>query len=395
MSDAGVVRYCFGILCVIFCFLNPLHCRAQSDVCILAPGESMGSLLITPGIGCFPLKIKATSGLTDVKNVRYVYNYQGGAVQEADLTSDSVYTYTKPGLYRVLQYSEQGGQPLRACAMVLVYDTLPPELAITGCLNRATVRIPRAAEYQYDWYAVDWGDGTQEQLDGVNPVGVHTYSDDSQRLITVRGVHLYGNCGGTAQVRFRPSRKADTPVINQIRAVSAKGLELTFTNPGTNPVWLEQRSPGGTYQRMERFDETLKAVFQVEADTTVSVCFRLVLADTCLQAPPSAEVCYNPPRPPDPAPEPDSTVFMPDAFSPNADGINDRLLPQGLLSGRLRLTVYNRWGEVVFRSEDAREGWDGQQRGQPLPAGAYLYRLEMQKPNGTHQEKRGTVILIN
>lgn len=393
MNDAGAVRYFWAILCVIFFSSLSPHCRAQ-DQCIPAPGQFTGALQISPGIGCFPLKITATSGLRDVENVRYVYNYQGGAVKESEITRDSVYTYTKPGLYRVLQYSEQGGRQLRACAIVQVYDTLPPELEMTACLTRAMLTIPKAAEYQYDWYAVDWGDGTREQLDGIHPIGVHTYADEAPRLITVRGVHLYGNCGGTTQARFFPSKKADAPVINQVRTVHARALELTITNPGSNPVWLEQRSPTGTYQRTQRFEETSKAVFQVEADTTVSVCFRLVLADTCLQTPPSAEVCYNPPKPPDPLPVPDSTVFMPDAFSPNADGINDRFLPQGLPSNSLRLTVYNRWGEVVFRSEDARQGWDGRQRDQPLPAGSYSYYLEMRKADGKRLEKRGTVVLM-
>ncbi|MFD1140135.1 gliding motility-associated C-terminal domain-containing protein [Larkinella insperata] len=395
MSDAGIVRYLVGILCVIFFSIPSLPCRAQVDECNPGPGQLTGSFLIASGIGCVPLKITAISGLPEVKNVRYVYNYQGGAVQESDLSRDSVYTFTKPGLYRVLQYAEQNGKQLRACAIVQVYDTLPPELAVAGCLNRVTLTVPKAADYQYDWYTVDWGDGTKEQLDGVSPVGIHSYADNRQRLITVRGVHLYGNCGGTAQVQFRPSQKAETPVIDQVRAVGPRSLELTFTNPGGNPVWLEQRAPSGTFERVVRFDETLKTTFQMDADTAAPVCFRLALADTCLQTPPSAEVCYNPPKPPDPTPVPDSTVFMPDAFSPNADGINDRFLPQGLLSGKLRLTVYNRWGEVVFRAEDARDGWDGRQRDQPLPTGTYSYVLEMQKADGQRLNKHGTVVLLN
>src|SRR6187402_3406219 len=83
---------------------------AQPDQCIPTSGQFTGALQISPGIGCLPLKIVAYSGLTNVKNVRYVYDYQGGAVKDSDITSDSVFTYRKPGLFRVLQYSEQDGR---------------------------------------------------------------------------------------------------------------------------------------------------------------------------------------------------------------------------------------------------------------------------------------------
>ncbi|WP_460671877.1 gliding motility-associated C-terminal domain-containing protein [Larkinella ripae] len=339
------------------------------------------------------MKIKATSGLQGVKNVRYVYEYQGGAVQDSEITRDSVHTFLKPGLYRVLQYSEQENRQLRACAIVQVYDTLQPELTISACQTRIIVSIPKAIEYQYDWYTVDWGDGSREQLGGATPVGVHTYSDEQARTIRVRGVHLYGDCGGTSQLVFRPDTKATLPVIEHVQAVGARALELRIRNPDGNRYWIEQRIPGGDYVRKTAHSEAALTT-QMDADTTVSTCFRVVLADTCLSAPPAAEVCYVPPKPPDPLPIPDSTVFMPDAFSPNADGINDRFFPQGLLGGTLRLTVYNRWGEVVFRSDNAADGWDGYQRDQPLPAGAYAYRLEMVKPDGKRQEKRGTVLLL-
>ncbi|MFC5408610.1 gliding motility-associated C-terminal domain-containing protein [Larkinella bovis] len=383
----------WSTLCTVFSVICSPKCQAQSDQCISGPGQFTGSLQIRPGIGCLPLTVTASSGLKDVTNIRYVFDYQGGTPRASDLTADSVFTYHKAGLYRVLQYSEQNGRPLRVCAIVQVYDTLAPELLVSGCLNRVMISIPKSAEYQYDWYVVNWGDGTNEQLDGVGPVGVHTYADGSPRSISVRGVHLYGNCGGTTRVTFRPSTPSAGPVIDRVRAVSADRLEITVRNPGGNPFRVEQRSPGGIFEQTATASEAEHPVIQMEADTTQPVCFRLVLADTCLRAGPSPEVCYVPPKPPEPPKMADSTVFMPDAFSPNQDGINDRFLPQGLLGGSLQLTVYNRWGEVVFRTGDAREGWDGYLDNQPVPTGTYSYRLDIEKPDGKRWQQRGTVVL--
>ncbi|GAB3938428.1 gliding motility-associated C-terminal domain-containing protein [Larkinella terrae] len=387
------VEYFFGISCVVFFSLLSFSGFAQ-DQCTPSPGQFTGALQINIGVGCLPLKVKATSGLTNVKNVRYVFDYHGGAVKDSELVSDSVFTYTKPGLFRVLQYSEQDGRQLRACAIVQVYDTLQPQVVLEPCLTRLILKIPKAAEYQYDWYTVEWGDGTREQLDGKTPIGVHTYPDDSQRIIFVKGVHLYGNCGGTTQVMFRPDTKAIPPVIDNVQPAGATTLALSISNPNGNRYWVEQRSANGAYVRTNQRSDAVSATINIEADTSKSACFRLVLADSCLLATPSAEVCYTPPKPPDPLPVPDSTVFLPEAFSPNADGINDRFQLKGLLSGTARLTVFNRWGEVVFQTEDTITGWDGKQRDQNLPPGTYSYVLDLEKRTGERSQKRGAVILM-
>ncbi|MFC5409899.1 gliding motility-associated C-terminal domain-containing protein [Larkinella bovis] len=87
-------------------------------------------------------------------------------------------------------------------------------------------------------------------------------------------------------------------------------------------------------------------------------------------------------------------VFMPDAFSPNGDGVNDLLEVKGsTYAESIRLTVYNRWGEVVFHSE-SREGWDGKIGGQPAAPGSYAYRVVVTDQNGTKTEKVGAVLLI-
>jgi gliding motility-associated-like protein len=67
---------------------------------------------------------------------------------------------------------------------------------------------------------------------------------------------------------------------------------------------------------------------------------------------------------------------------------------QGLLSGTAQLTVFNRWGEVVFLTDDVVTGWDGKQREQPVPPGTYSYLLDLRKPDGQQVKKRGAVVLM-
>lgn len=86
---------------------------------------------------------------------------------------------------------------------------------------------------------------------------------------------------------------------------------------------------------------------------------------------------------------------IPTAFSPNDDGLNDTfgVLAKGL--EHFELTVYNRWGEVVFHSDQIGARWDGTYKGKPAPGGAYGYEIIAKDANDRSMKRKGTVILVN
>ncbi|MBI1191960.1 MAG: T9SS type B sorting domain-containing protein [Bacteroidetes bacterium] len=73
------------------------------------------------------------------------------------------------------------------------------------------------------------------------------------------------------------------------------------------------------------------------------------------------------------------TVTVPNAFTPNQDGLNDRFRPVANCGGieRYALQVWNRWGEVVYQSQDPFTGWDGTYRGKSQELGSYIWHLEV------------------
>jgi gliding motility-associated-like protein len=92
--------------------------------------------------------------------------------------------------------------------------------------------------------------------------------------------------------------------------------------------------------------------------------------------------------------------FFPNAFTPNGDGNNDVFRIVGLYRDiNLKLYIYDRWGKMVFLSENIDEGWDGSIRGQKCPAGTYSwvafvdFRSSDITTNGKVKFK-GTVILL-
>jgi large repetitive protein len=73
---------------------------------------------------------------------------------------------------------------------------------------------------------------------------------------------------------------------------------------------------------------------------------------------------------------PNNHVFIPTAFSPNGDGLNEIFKPEGMLYvNEFLMEIFNRWGELIFKSHDINVGWDGTYMGQPVQEGVYLYKV--------------------
>lgn len=90
-------------------------------------------------------------------------------------------------------------------------------------------------------------------------------------------------------------------------------------------------------------------------------------------------------------------VFVPDAFTPNGDGVNDDLSWFSTEAVEARLRVYDRWGDVVFFDETGRGRWDGTVQGNPCPAGSYAWRLDyrpLRLGGAPWLVKRGRVVLV-
>ncbi len=88
-------------------------------------------------------------------------------------------------------------------------------------------------------------------------------------------------------------------------------------------------------------------------------------------------------------------IFVPDYFTPNNDGKNDKLYP--LLVGVTKLTrfrVWNRWGQLVFQTQKAGEGWDGYYQGVKQPMETYLWMAEGLDIDGKIIYANGGVVLV-
>ena len=89
------------------------------------------------------------------------------------------------------------------------------------------------------------------------------------------------------------------------------------------------------------------------------------------------------------------TFYIPNAFSPNGDGVNEIFRPTG--AGIISIywfRVLNRYGELVFETNQWNAGWDGNYKGRPQPVGNYVWMIKGKARNGRVIEMKGNVVLV-
>ena len=87
-------------------------------------------------------------------------------------------------------------------------------------------------------------------------------------------------------------------------------------------------------------------------------------------------------------------IFVPNAFTHNGDGNNDVLYVYGTNIKSLTFTVYDQYGEMIFRSLSQSSGWDGTYKGSREPVGVYVYILEATMNDGQAVKMKGSITLL-
>jgi gliding motility-associated-like protein len=89
-------------------------------------------------------------------------------------------------------------------------------------------------------------------------------------------------------------------------------------------------------------------------------------------------------------------IAVPSAFTPNNDGLNDRLYPLNAVKAEnLEFKVFNRWGQLIFQTKNWRQGWDGTIKGIPQASGTYVWYLSfIYRDTKQQRTMRGTATLI-
>lgn len=226
--------------------------------------------------------------------------------------------------------------------------------------------------------AVSWhwefGDGNSSDLE----TPTHTYAQTGDYVVNLL---LSGGCMNdtvTHQVSMFPPPTVDFSIEPSV-ATTRIDANFSYTgSPATEFNWYfgdgvssNERNPSHLFEIEGFYDIQLIA-------TDVNGCM-----DTTWQ---TIEVLLQP------------VVYFPNAFVPNGTPANSTFKGYGIGLVAAELSIFNRWGSLVYYSNDMNEilttGWDGNYNGKPARQGAYAYKLKADFYNNTSFEKLGTVTLI-
>jgi len=215
-----------------------------------------------------------------------------------------------------------------------------------------TLRVPDATLYR-------WQDGSGQNSFQVRQAGTYT----------VRVSEATCTASDTIRVRYVPPPRLDLGSDKQLCGTEVYTLTPSFAE--------------GTFRWLDGFSEVARTV-------TSSDVFRASVTNDCATVTDTVMVDYS---------GCECTVSAPDAFSPNADGLNDVLEPFACGDITFRsLSVFNRWGEIIFQTTSPPFVWDGTYKGERCPTAIYTWNVDyaLRQPGGATvtRQKQSRIVLV-
>jgi gliding motility-associated-like protein len=293
-----------------------------------------------------------------------------------DVSSDFSPTFTYPdtGTYMVSLAVNRGSTcPDSISRFVKVYPTFKGGFSNTGlpCPNTPIQFTDESSSTRgpVSFWQWQFGDGRMSS----DPNPNISYPQGGNYVVTLVSGNDKG-CRDTVRrtldiEKFRPFAGNDTIIVKgeSIR-FNATGGSLYSWTPGTNLNATTIPNPIGYYPVSDSFRYNVHIISEVgcQGDDDIKV----LVVDQ-------------------------SALFVPSAFTPNADGLNDFLAPIAIGYRQFNFfRVFNRWGEMVFSTSNIGSGWDGSWKGKPADMGTYFWVLSSVNRFGAEEMQKGDVTLI-
>ena len=309
------------------------------------------------------------------------WDFRDGDQGQGQTTS---HLFDTPGFKDVILTVTDNNQCTDTISKTIDWRPVPPLIVVEpdnfiGCLP-ANIFFNNLSSPIDETYEITWDFGDGKTGDEISPT--HVYEEEGIYTVSIEIVSPIG-CETSRTfpnwINIKPKPTADfsfTPeTLNSFtktasffdQSIGAIGYLWDFNGEGTSVI----RNPTHTFQ-----------------DTGIAYVDLIVLHESGCTDTATAIIDIIP----------EVTFFMPNAFTPNADATNDLFMGKGITDGitDFSMTIWSRWGEMVYSTDDVMDGWNGQMNnvGSPLPNGVYVYVVTYRDPRGIKQELNGFATLI-
>jgi gliding motility-associated-like protein len=268
-------------------------------------------------------------------------------------------------------YPDSAVQQLRLAANVKAQFETPP----SGCAPYTAVFTNTSlAGQQFFW---DFGDGGTS----VDENPTHVYSSTGTYIIRLIAVDS-STCNITDSTK-KTIVVSDKPTanFNYSPQPPKENTPIAFTNFSTGAILYKWMFGDGDTLVTANKDTVIAHIYN--ATGTYNACL----------------VAYNSFGCTDTACQPVQAIIIPlvdvpNAFTPNGDGVNDFVTVKGFGIQKMDWRIFNRWGAPVFRTGNITQGWDGRYKGALQPQEVYVYVLDITFTDGTKYRKKGDITLL-
>lgn len=250
---------------------------------------------------------------------------------------------------------------------VFDYELVEPPLYCEGSTADVSIEVSGTPNYIYQWSP------SNLILSGANTSNVEiNVVDDTEIKILVK--HPTLNC------ELRDSFFVNAPnLVVEVEAEpngevpKGKVVDIFVVDPEAGNVYIWDNNFEGTTQKVTILNDTVFVVTVTDengctGEAEVRIKIRLPICE--------------------------EDVFIPTAFSPNGDAVNNTLMVRSNYISDMELIIYNRWGQEVFATKDISRGWDGKLNGQELSPDTYAYWLRAKCTDGADIIKKGSISLL-
>ncbi|MAX82307.1 MAG: hypothetical protein CL843_19285 [Crocinitomicaceae bacterium] len=241
----------------------------------------------------------------------------------------------------------------------------------TNCFN-TSIAFNNTSSSNTNSFLWDFGDGNTSSE--THPF--HSFSGDGNYTVTLIASTINGCLDTMKQtITIQPQVIAEFAASPTITPLNQS--EILFTNLSQNAFyWLwnfgdgatsEFENPVHTYTYTEDFTTSLVVQNEYLCSDTFSLIITII----------------------------ESEITIPNVITPNGDGLNDFFtIETGNNLSEYQLTIFNRWGKIVYQTQQSSTYWDGTYNGKKAPEGTYFYTLKYAYPGIRVQEHKGHLTLI-
>lgn len=317
------------------------------------------------------------------RDTSFVWDFGDGTPNVRGGSNPVSHVYAAPGTYLVrLRLVDTGycnapdiyTDTIRVASFVTARFTTPPD----GCTPYAAVfQNTSDGGQQFFW---DFGDGSSIVTDP-SPTHIYSVTTTTTYNVTLRVIDsatcnivddttlqitVFGQPQAQFSVAPQPAQVNTPAVFTNLSSADAVRFKWLFGD-GDSLVTTSRNPIEHEYNSTRTYNPLLIAYNANNCTDTFTIPVQAIV---------------------------EPALDVPSAFTPLSGDANSVVFARGYAIGKIKFTIWNRWGQKMFETENRKMGWDGRFKGKLQPMDVYAYTLEVEFTDGTKASKKGDITLI-